>query len=149
MYTLRREVWVPAKRDEVFAFFADARNLEQMTPHWLEFKILTPAPIVMRPGTMIDYRIRIRGLPIRWRTEIEVWNPPVRFVDTQVRGPYRRWHHTHEFVEVDGGTLCRDEVEYWPIGGAVVNFLFVRRDVRKIFDFREQRLRERFGSRAP
>ena len=143
-YTLRAEQWLPRPRDEVFSFFADARNLEALTPPWLKFEVLTPAPIEMRPGALIDYRIRVHGLPIRWRTEITAWNPPHRFVDVQLSGPYTLWHHTHTFEERDGGTLCRDDVRYRPRGGALMNWLFVDRDVKKIFDFRQERLRAFF-----
>ena len=96
-FTLQTELWLPRLRDEVFPFFAEARNLETLTPAWLKFEVLTPAPIAMRPGMPIDYRIRVHGLPIRWRTEIAEWDPPRRFVDVQLRGPYTLWHHTHTF----------------------------------------------------
>jgi len=99
----------------------------------------------MKTGTLIDYRIKIHGIPIRWRTEIIAWEPPHRFIDTQLSGPYWLWHHTHTFEEVDGGTLCRDEVRYWPKGGALMNWLFVRGDVERIFSYRQQRLREIFA----
>ncbi len=142
--TLHTELWLPRPRDEVFPFFAEARNLETITPPWLRFEVLTPAPIVMRPGTIIDYRIRVHGVPIRWRTEIAEWQPPHRFVDVQLRGPYILWHHTHTFEERDGGTLCGDQVRYWPRGGALMNWLFVRRDVERIFRYRQQRMKEMF-----
>lgn len=144
-YTFTTELWVPRPRPEVFPFFADARNLEAITPPWLRFEILTQTPIHIRAGTLIDYRIRVHGLPLRWRTEIAEWDPPHRFVDTQLRGPYRFWHHTHTFEERDNGTLCGDVVRYRPIGGALANWLFVGRDVEKIFAFRAQRLRQLFG----
>lgn len=147
-YTLTRELWLPRPRDEVFPFFAEARNLEVLTPSWLQFEVLTPAPIEMRPGTLIDYRIRVHGVPIRWRTEIAEWRPPRRFVDVQVRGPYILWHHTHTFEERDGGTLCRDLVRYYPRGGALVNWLFVRRDVERIFAYRARRMTELFPAPA-
>ena len=147
-FTLQTELWLPRPRDEVFAFFADARNLEILTPPWLKFEVLTPAPIAMRPGTLIDYRIRVHGFPIRWRTEITVWDPPHRFVDVQLHGPYTLWHHTHTFEERDGGTLCLDQVRYHPRGGALVNWLFVRRDVERIFQYRQQRMQELLGSKA-
>ena len=99
----------------------------------------------MRAGTLIDYRLRLHGFPIRWRTEITLWEPPVRFADTQLRGPYRLWEHTHTFVEKDGGTLCRDEVRYAVPGGALIERLFVRRDVEKIFAFRQETMRRRLG----
>ncbi len=100
----------------------------------------------MRPGTLIDYRITVHGLPIRWRTEIAEWEPPHRFVDVQLSGPYTRWHHTHTFEESEGGTRCLDHVHYRPRGGALVHWLFVRRDVERIFQYRQQRLQELFGS---
>ena len=139
-FSFQAEQWLPRPRAEIFSFFGEARNLEAITPPWLNFEVLTPAPIVMRAGTLIDYRIRIRGVPIRWRTEIVEWNPPHRFVDVQLRGPYTLWHHTHTFEARDGGTLCRDEVRYCPRGGALVNWLFVRRDVESIFAFRREKL---------
>lgn len=145
-FTLRFELWLPRPRNEIFPFFAEARNLETLTPSWLKFEVLTPAPIEMRPGALIDYRIRVHGIPIRWRTEISEWQAPHRFVDRQLKGPYTLWHHTHTFEERDGGTLCLDDVRYRPRGGALVNWLFVRRDVDRIFRFRQQRLRELFGS---
>lgn len=144
----RFEVWLPRSRSEVFPFFAEARNLEAITPPWLRFEVLTPAPIEMCAGTLIDYRIRVHGIPLRWRTEIAVWEPPYRFVDVQLRGPYTLWHHTHTFEERDGGTLCTDHVRYRPRGGALVNWLFVRRDVERIFRYRQERLKEIFGSRS-
>jgi len=139
-FYFKAEQWLPRPRAEVFQFFGEARNLEAITPRWLNFEVLTPAPIVMRPGTLIDYRIRIHGVPVRWRTEITEWSPPHQFVDVQLRGPYTLWHHTHTFEERDGGTQCFDEVRYYPRGGALMNWLFVRRDVERIFAFRRERL---------
>lgn len=139
------EIWLPRPRAEVFSFFANAANLETLTPDWLQFEIKTPQPIQIRAGTLIDYRLRIHGIPLRWRTEISEWMPPHRFVDQQLVGPYQLWHHTHSFIERDGGTLCRDEVVYRPRGGALVNWLFVRRDVEKIFQYRAKKLQELFG----
>jgi ligand-binding SRPBCC domain-containing protein len=145
-YTLQTELWLPRPREEVFPFFAEARNLEALTPPWLQFEVLTTAPIVMRPGTLIDYRIRVHGFPLRWRTEIAAWEPPYRFVDVQLRGPYTLWHHTHTFEEQNGGTLCADQVRYRPRGGAWMNWLFVRHDVERIFRYRQQRLKELFSA---
>jgi ligand-binding SRPBCC domain-containing protein len=145
-FALQTELWLPRPPAEVFPFFAEARNLESLTPPWLNFEVLTPAPIAMRAGALIDYRIRVHGFPIRWRTEIAEWQPPHRFADVQLRGPYTLWHHTHTFEDRDGGTLCGDQVRYRPRGGALVHWLFVRRDVQRIFRYREQRLREIFGS---
>ncbi len=144
MFHFEDELWIPRGRDEVFPFFADARNLSEITPPWVQFQVLTPAPIVMQPGALIDYRIRVHGLPIRWRTEITEWGPPHRFVDVQLRGPYTLWHHTHMFEEQDGGTLCIDKVNYRPRGGAIINRLFVRKDVQRIFAYRRNRLLELF-----
>jgi ligand-binding SRPBCC domain-containing protein len=145
-FYLSSDLWLPRPRDEVFPFFGEARNLEELTPPWLKFEVLTPAPIIMKPGTLIDYRIKIHGIPIRWRTEIVEWQPPHHFVDMQLSGPYTLWHHTHTFTEQDGGTLCRDEVRYRPRGGALMNWLFVRRDVERIFFYRKKRLLEIFGN---
>jgi len=147
MFHFEDELWLPRGRNEVFPFFADARNLSEITPPWVQFQVLTPAPIVMQPGALIDYRIRVHGLPIRWRTEITEWDPPHRFVDVQLRGPYTLWHHTHMFEEQDGGTLCIDKVTYRPRGGAIINRLFVRKDVQRIFAYRRKRLLELFPAR--
>ena len=106
-WLLESSIFLDYPIDEVFSFFHDAHNLETITPDFLNFEILTPKPIEMREGALIDYRIRLHGIPIPWRTEIIDWNPPHSFVDQQLRGPYREWHHTHEFVAQDGGTLCR------------------------------------------
>ncbi len=138
------ELLLPRPRGEVFPFFAEARNLEILTPPWLEFEVLTPDPIAMHAGTLIDYRIRVHSVPVRWRTEIAEWDPPHRFVDMQLSGPYKLWHHTHTFEDRGDSTLCRDEVRYWPRGGAIVDRLFVRRDVERIFAFRRQKLLEMF-----
>lgn len=139
------ELVLPLPISEIFPFFAEARNLETLTPPWLKFEVLTPPPIILCTGAQIDYRLHVHGLPIRWRTEIVDWNPPHRFIDVQVSGPYRLWHHTHTFEERGGSTLCRDDVRYWPRGGALIDWLFVRRDVKRIFEFRRQKLRELFG----
>lgn len=149
---LRTEIWLPCPRAEVFPFFADARNLETLTPPWLHFEVLTPEPIAMRAGVRIDYRLRVHGIPLRWQSEISVWEPPVRFVDEQRRGPYRLWHHEHTFEERDGGTLCGDVVRYAAPGGPLrplIERLLVRRDVERIFAFRAARMRELFGIAAP
>jgi len=143
-YRITKSLWVPRPIDEVFDFFGNAANLEQMTPPWVGFKILTPQPIEMRAGSLIDYRISLHGLPLRWRTEITTWKPPFEFVDEQLKGPYRRWHHRHTFESRDGGTLVGDEVTYDVVGGALVNRLFVAGDVKKIFAFREEALRRLF-----
>ena len=139
------EQWLPKSLEEVFPFFADARNLEELTPDWLSFTVLTPEPIPMAVGTTIDYRLAWHGIPLRWRSEIAAWEPPHRFVDRQLRGPYRLWHHEHRFEERDGGTNVVDVVEYAVWGGAVAVNLGVRRDIERIFEFRRARLVEIFG----
>jgi ligand-binding SRPBCC domain-containing protein len=147
-YRLSTRLFVARDLDTTFRFFADAGNLERLTPPWLNFEIRTPQPIPMRPGALIDYRIRVHGIPIGWRTEIAEWAPPYRFVDQQLRGPYWLWHHTHTFTEVDGGTMVEDTVRYRPIGGRLVHSLFVRRDLERIFTFRQQEILKVFGVQA-
>lgn len=145
---LTAELWLPKPLASVFPFFADAGNLERITPAWVNFKILTPGPIEMRSGALIDYRIRIRGVPVGWQTRITAWDPPRRFEDVQVRGPYVLWEHEHTFEEVDGGTLCRDRVRYRAPLGFILHSLLVDRDVRRIFEYRQSRLAEVFGAKA-
>lgn len=133
---------------EVFAFFSEARNLESLTPAWLRFEVLTPEPIEMRTGTAIEYRIRLHGLPIRWLSRIDAWEPDRRFVDRQVRGPYSLWHHLHEFEPRPEGTLMRDDVSYsLPLGplGRFAHSAFVRRDLQRVFDFRRAAVAELLG----
>ncbi len=140
--------WLPLPPDALFTFFGDAHNLERITPDLLGFKVLTPAPIDMHAGTLIDYKLRVRGIPLRWRTRIEAWDPPHRFIDNQLRGPYQRWHHTHTFDPQDGGTLCTDRVRYRPPGGPLaplINKLAVQRDVLAIFRHRAQWLTDHFS----
>jgi ligand-binding SRPBCC domain-containing protein len=145
IHTLDHEQWLNRPLEFIFSFFADARNLQAITPPWVGFQILTPEPIAMKVGALIDYRIRIHGLPLRWRTEITDWAPPFRFVDQQLKGPYRRWIHTHRFEARDGGTLCLDHVEYAVPGGSLVHRLVVKRDIERIFDFRREALTRRFS----
>jgi ligand-binding SRPBCC domain-containing protein len=143
-----REQWLPRKLDGVFAFFSNAYNLEQITPPFLRFRVVRISNPEIRAGTLIDYRLSLHGVPFRWRTRIQRWQAPDCFVDTQVRGPYKSWHHTHEFVEQDGGTLVRDRVRYeLPLGrwGRVIAGDWVARDVARIFDFRRRRIAELFG----
>jgi ligand-binding SRPBCC domain-containing protein len=144
IHTLRREQVVDADPDAVFAFFADPFNLEAITPPLLRFAVVTPAPIAMGVGAFIQYRLRVHGVPVRWDTLIQSWEPPRRFVDVQVRGPYRLWHHTHELSALDDGrTLMRDTVRY-ALGfgalGALAHRLVVRRDLEAIFAYRAQRV---------
>jgi ligand-binding SRPBCC domain-containing protein len=144
-YVLEAALWLPRRRDDVFPFFADALNLQELTPPWLHFEMLTRGPIEMKVGTLIEYKLRIRGVPVRWQSEITVWEPPHRFVDEQRRGPYRYWIHEHIFKESDGGTACRDRVRYGVTGGGLVHRMLVKPDLTKIFEYRRKRLEELFG----
>ena len=139
--TLVRTQRLPGTPEQVFPFFADAANLEAITPPWLGFRIVTPQPIEMREGALIEYRLRLRGIPLRWHTRIDEWEPGVRFVDRQLSGPYRLWHHTHEF-EADGPdhTLMRDIVR-WEAPLHRLSAPLVRRDIARIFDFRAAAIR--------
>ena len=149
LQTLAREQILPGDPDAVFGFFADAFNLEAITPPWLRFRVVTPRPIHMAAGTLIEYRLRLHGVPVRWLTRIEVWEPGARFADVQVRGPYRSWHHTHSFERHPDGTLVRDAVRYeLPFGpaGRLAHAAFVRRDLDRIFDFRHGEVARRLGA---
>ena len=149
IFELHSEVLLPRPRGEVFPFFADARNLERLTPPWLRFRVLTPGPVEMRRSAVIDYRLRLRGVPVRWRSEIAAWEPPFRFVDEQRRGPYRLWVHEHRFEERTGGTLASDRVRYAVPGGRVVDRLLVRPDLERVFAYRRDVLRSIFGPADP
>jgi len=144
IHTLHSEVWIPRPREEVFAFFSRAENLEALTPRWLHFSILPPRPIAMKAGTRIRYQLRLHGIPLRWESEITAWEPPHRFVDEQRSGPYHRWIHEHQFLEHDGGTTVRDIVQYSVAGGMLVHRLFVAPDLDRIFEFRRQKVAETF-----
>ncbi len=138
---------LPAAIEPVFDFFADAGQLERITPPWVNFRVTTPMPIEIQKGTLIDYRLRLRFVPIRWRTLISDWTPTSQFVDEQLKGPYRLWRHLHEFEECEEGTLVRDSVEYRVPGGKLIERLFVRRDLRRIFEYRYSQLAEIFTAR--
>lgn len=129
---------------EVFAFFSNAHNLAEITPPELHLNILTSAPIEMSAGTLIDYRLKLHGIPIRWQTEIVEWNPPHCFVDVQRRGPYRLWRHMHTFSETTDGIIVNDLVEYAVWGNQLVDKFFVRPDIEKIFAYRSEQLEKIF-----
>lgn len=151
-YLLTTWQWLPRPREEVFAFFSDARNLQRITPEFLKFRVLTPGVIPMHAGAVIDYRLSLRGLPLKWKTEITTWDPPVRFVDVQLRGPYAEWIHTHAFEEQEGGTLVHDSVRYRLPGPSfitrLVNSLMVAPDTARIFEYRHQAIEDIFEARG-
>jgi ligand-binding SRPBCC domain-containing protein len=128
--------------ERAFDFYADTHNLEPMTPPWLHFRLTTPGPVKMQPGALLDYRLRLHGVPVRWTTRIETWEPAVGFIDTQVKGPYSLWEHTHRFEkDGDGASVIHDRVRYaLPLGplGALAHRLFVRGDLERIFDYRRE-----------
>jgi uncharacterized protein (TIGR01777 family) len=147
-HELLMEQWVPRPMDEVFALFGDAQNLELLTPPHLRFKVLGSSTNSLQAGTLIDYKLQLHGIPFRWQSLIGEWNPVTDFSDTQIRGPYRKWYHTHTFIEQDGGTLIRDHALYQlPFGvpGDAVGYFFVKRDLEKIFSYRFAKVRELFG----
>ncbi|MFH2131013.1 MAG: SRPBCC family protein [bacterium] len=139
VYTLETAVELALDRTSVFEFFADAGNLEQITPPELRFRIITPLPVQIRQGTIINYRLRLYGIPFNWQTQIIHWEPPIKFIDSQIKGPYRTWIHTHRFSETERGTLMEDRVEYQlpvsPIGELISPL--VKRQVKRIFDYRQ------------
>jgi len=139
VHRLERVQRVPLPLEEAFAFYGSADNLERITPPWLRFEIQEPRPGRLAAGTLLHYSLVLHRFPVRWTTQIRTWEPPHRFVDVQLRGPYRRWEHTHTFERVEGGTLITDRVHYaLPFGplGAIAHVAFVRRDLRRIFDYR-------------
>jgi ligand-binding SRPBCC domain-containing protein len=147
-YHLHREQFIPRPLEEVFAFFSDAHNLEVITPDFLHFKILTPDPLMLTAGFVMDYRLQLFGVPLNWQSRIETFDPPRSFTDVQLRGPYRLWHHVHRFTAVAGGTQMVDEVDYaLPLGplGPVAHALFVRSTLGRIFDYRRDRVAEMFS----
>jgi ligand-binding SRPBCC domain-containing protein len=143
-HLLKTEMVLPLGLDEVFAFFCDARNLEAITPPELAFRIIAPEPIDIREGATIDYRLRLFGVPFKWRTLISAWEPPYRFVDEQLEGPYRLWVHEHLFQQAGEGTRVTDRVQYrlpfWPVGEAA--FPLVRAHLERIFRYRQRSIRE-------
>ncbi len=148
---LERQQFIPRPRHEVFAFFSAVENLDTITPDFLQFHILTPRPIVMQSGLVMDYELKLFGIRCHWQSKITEFAPESHFVDDQLRGPYRRWHHVHQFQEVEGGTLVIDHVDYeMPFGplGRLVHWLSVRRSLRQIFDYRAQKVEQIFSTAA-
>lgn len=147
LHILEKETVIPRPLEEVFDFFSKAENLNRITPADLHFRFLSPLPVKIKKGTTIDYRIRISGIPFRWRTLISEWEPPYRFTDEQIRGPYRMWIHQHTFTAVEGGTLMKDKVQFLSPGfflEPLVNRLFVEHRVKAIFAYREKIMKEIF-----
>ena len=147
-YRLEQSQFIRKRREEIFPFFADASNLQRITPPFLHFHILSAPTNPIEAGTLIDYRLKLYGVPVYWRTRIETFEPPYSFMDIQLSGPYRLWHHRHEFIEVPGGTEMRDIVDYQlPFGpmGYIARSLFVRRSLKQIFDYRKAVIAEIFG----
>jgi len=141
-YRFSTETIIPRDLSDVFDFFSDVRNLESITPPWLKFGIVTPEPIEMREGALIDYRLRIRGIPVRWRTRSDASNPPAYFIDSQVRGPYRTWIHEHTFEQTSQGVRVLDRLRYEFFCGALLDRWLVRPDIERIFEYRRRRMRE-------
>ena len=150
LHAIERTQLVPQAAAEAFGFFADAYNLEAITPPWLRFRILTPRPIAMGEGTLIDYRLSLHRVPCRWHTRIDAWEPGVRFVDRQLSGPFSVWEHTHTFASVPGGTIIRDRVVYrMPLGplGEIARRVLIGRDLERIFDYRSSAIERLLGPR--
>lgn len=147
-YRLVHEQLVPRKLEEVFEFFSRAENLEILTPDFLHFKIVSIDPQPVQKGTLISYKLRVRGIPLRWTSEIREWDPPRQFVDFQTHGPYKLWHHTHRFIAEGNNTRIIDEVLYdLPFGllGKLAHAVMVKSDVENIFHYREMKIQELFG----
>jgi ligand-binding SRPBCC domain-containing protein len=141
--------WITGSPSENFPFFSAAENLETITPPWLNFRIVAKSTPDISEGTLIDYKLKIKGVPVRWRTRIENWAPPHKFVDTQLRGPYKTWHHTHRFEQLGNGTLMTDIVRYrmhaWPFGDFALPM--VKNDVYSIFKYRRQVIEKTLSSK--
>jgi ligand-binding SRPBCC domain-containing protein len=149
-HLLERSQRVEVPIDQAFDFYSDTANLEPLTPPLLHFEVIAPRPATMQAGTRLDYKFKLHRVPVRWQTLIEIWEPPVRFVDIQARGPYSLWEHTHVFEATgEGATIIHDHVRYAiPLGplGAIAHRLFVRRDLERIFNYRRDAVAERLPS---
>jgi ligand-binding SRPBCC domain-containing protein len=148
LFTLQRQQFVPRPPSEVFLFFSRPENLELITPPWLGFRMLTPSPILMQKGAVIDYSLRTSGMKLQWRSLISEYNPPYMFADQQVKGPYALWLHLHTFTEADDGTIIKDEVHYaLPLGplGWIAQHLVVRKQLEDIFEHRSGAIEQLFG----
>lgn len=148
-YILKDSLVVPYKLDEVFDFFSNAENLEYLTPENLAFNILNPKPIEMKVGKTIDYKLKLYGIPFSWKSEISKWEPPNSFMDVQLKGPYSYWEHLHSFKDLGSNehgwsTEISDTVHYNQLGGKLVNELFIKPNLRKIFSFRKEQMRKKF-----
>ena len=146
-YELESEQFINSNINKVFDFFSRPENLEDITPSRLKFTILTPSPIPMEKGTLIDYTIRILWFPVHWRTLITAYNPPHGFVDQQIKGPYILWHHWHSFENKNGGTMVRDKIRYAvPLGivGRILNFFWIQKDLEDIFSYRRKIIANKF-----
>lgn len=142
-YKLVKSQFIDTPINEVFSFFEKPENLQEITPPYLNFKIITPSPIKMEEGQVISYKIKLRGIPLTWKSLISLYDPPNSFIDEQIRGPYAIWHHTHTFKEEDGGTMIEDEVKYaipFSIIGRICNHLFIKNDLNKIFQYRKEKI---------
>jgi hypothetical protein len=149
VYRLESVTLIPRCKKDVFPFFAEAHNLERITPPFLNFHILTPGLIAMRAGTLIEYELTLHGMRMQWKTRIEEFVEGSHFVDVQLKGPYKMWRHRHDFEDVEGGTRMTDGVDYeLPFGllGQLARWLFVRRQVEQIFNYRNEVVVKEFGS---
>jgi ligand-binding SRPBCC domain-containing protein len=145
-FRLSSEIVLLKPIDEVFPFFADAKNLEQLTPTFLRFQIVSPGPIEMKEGTLINYRLSLHGIRFSWQSKITAWDMPRMFVDEQTKGPYRYWIHEHRFEKEGENTRVIDYVRYSVWGGAFIERVFVRKDLELIFKFRNEKMSSLFGS---
>lgn len=145
IFEFSSQLTVPRPIDEVFEFFSNPANLTILSPPWLKFEMQSEHEAKMLAGIEFDYKLKVRGIPLKWRSRITEWDPPNRFADEQIKGPYNLWVHTHSFEEQDRNTVVRDHIQYSVPGGSIINSLFVRRDVEKIFKYRGDKLTEIFG----